>query len=126
MTKQRKIILEIIRSSSGHLSAEEIYAKAKQIMPSIAIGTVYRNLGLMAEAGEIRRLSMPDKPDRFDKSADPHEHLICQKCGEISDLIVSNLQEYLKQQTGIEITGYELNLKYICEKCKSNDDYNFS
>ncbi len=118
LTKQRKIILEIIKSSSDHMTAEEIYTKAKQIMPSIAVGTVYRNLGLMTEAGEIRRLAIPDKPDKYDKSVQPHEHLICQKCGEVSDLFVSSLQDYLQQQTGIEITGYDLNLRYICGKCK--------
>ncbi len=119
MTKQRKLILDIIKSSSGHMTAEEIYAKAKQVIPSIAIGTVYRNLGLMAEAGEIRRLAIPDKPDKYDKSSKPHEHLICQKCGEISDLFVSSMHEFLKQQTGIEITGYDLNLRYICDKCQT-------
>jgi len=121
LTRQRKTILEIIKSSPGHITAEEIYAKAKQIMPSIAIGTVYRNLGLMEEAGEIRRLPIPDKPDKYDKSTEPHEHLICQKCGEIADLFVSGLREYLKQQTGIEITGYDLNLRYICEKCGGSE-----
>lgn len=124
LTKQRKIILEIIKASSGHLTAEEIYARAKQIIPSIAIGTVYRNLGLMAEEGEIRRLPMHDKPDRYDKSAEPHEHLVCQECGEISDLFISGLQDYLKQQTGLEITGYDLNLKYICEKCRNRTENN--
>lgn len=118
MTKQRRTILEIIKSSPGHMTAEEIYAKAKQIMPSIAIGTVYRNLGLMADEGEIRRFPIPGKPDRYDKSVKPHEHLVCQRCGEISDFFVSGLQDYLERQTGIEITGYDLNLRYICEKCK--------
>ena len=59
MTKQRQLILDIINRSCSHPSAEEIYREAKQIMPSIALGTVYRNLGLMAKDGEIRRQMQP-------------------------------------------------------------------
>jgi Fe2+ or Zn2+ uptake regulation protein len=118
LTKQRKLILEIIMSSSGHMTAEEIYMEAKKFMPSIAIGTVYRNLGLMAEAGQIRRIIVPNAPDRFDKSLLPHEHLICQNCGELSDISISDLKDYLVKQTGIEILGYDLCLRYICNKCK--------
>ncbi|MGI5911820.1 MAG: Fur family transcriptional regulator [Syntrophomonadaceae bacterium] len=117
-TKQRKLILEIIMTSSEHMTAEEIYIKAKEMLPSIAIGTVYRNLGLMAEAGEIRRIIIPNKPDRFDKSVHPHEHLICDYCGELTDISVNDLKGYLEKQTGIEILGYNLSLRYICNKCK--------
>jgi Fe2+ or Zn2+ uptake regulation protein len=101
------------------MTAEEIYLKAKQIQPSLSLGTVYRNLGLMTEAGEIRRIVIPNSPDIYDKFTHPHEHLICQRCREISDISVSNLNEYLKKQTGLEILGYDLNVRYICDKCKS-------
>lgn len=100
------------------MTAEEIYMKAKKVMPSIAIGTVYRNLCLMTEAGEIRRITIPNAPYRFDKSLHPHEHLICQNCGELSDITVSDLKDYIEKQTGIEILGYDLSLRYICNKCK--------
>lgn len=121
MTKQRKLILEIINSSSDHMTAEEIYTKAKQIERSIAIGTVYRNLGLMTEAGEIRRFPVPNEPDRFDKLTHPHDHLICQGCGALSDISVADLKGYLKEQTGIDIIAYDLNLRYICDECKRKE-----
>ena len=100
------------------MTAEEIYLKAKQKMPTIAIGTVYRNLGVMVDAGQIRRITIPDSPDRYDRSTKPHEHLFCMKCGEVHDVFITGLKDYLERQAGIEITGYNLNLKYICEKCK--------
>lgn len=118
MTKQRKLIFDIIMSSTEHMTAEEIYMEAKKILPSIAVGTVYRNLGLMTEAGEIRRITIPNAPDRFDRSLLPHEHLICQNCGEVSDIFVSDLKDYIEKQTGIKILGYDLNLRYICNECK--------
>ena len=102
-----------------HMTAEEIYIKAKQKQPSIAVGTVYRNLGLMTEAGQIRRISMQNAPDRYDKSLIPHEHIVCQECGTLADISVSNLQDYIEKQTGIKILGYDLNLKYICDECKN-------
>jgi len=122
VTRQRKTILNIIKISNEHMTAEEIYMKAKKVMPSIAIGTVYRNLGLMTEAGEIRRIPIPDSPDRYDKSTKPHEHLVCQKCGEVHDVFIDGLMEYLSRQTGVEITGYDLSLRFICENCRTQDD----
>lgn len=124
MTKHRKLILEIIKSSTGHMTAEEIYMKAKQIQPSIAVGTVYRNLGLMSEAGQIRRVSMQNLPDRYDKSLLPHEHITCQKCRLLSDISVTNLKDYLEKQTGIKIIGYDLNLRYICDECIKKEGSN--
>ncbi len=119
MTKHRKLILQIIMSSMEHMTAEEIYMEAKQIQPSIAVGTVYRNLGLMTEAGQIRRISMRNAPDRYDKSLTPHEHIICQKCGVLSDISISGLKDYLEDQAGIDILGYDLNLWHVCRKCKN-------
>lgn len=118
MTKHRKLILEIIRASKEHLTAEEIYMQAKQVQSSIAVGTVYRNLGLLTKAGEIRKLVMTNGPDRYDKSLIPHEHLSCQYCGRVSDIAVFDLKNYLEMQTGIEILGYDLNIRYMCEQCK--------
>ncbi len=125
MKNHRKLILDIIKSSDGHMKAEEIFLKAKQLQPSIAVGTVYRNLGLMTEAGEIRKISILNAPDRYDKTLLPHEHLICRNCGELSDITVSDLKEYMEMHTGIKILGYELNLIYICDKCKNRgvNDY---
>lgn len=118
LSKNRKLIIDIIKSSAEHMTAGEIFIKARQKQPSIAVGTVYRNLGLMTKSGEIKRVVIPNMSDRFDKFTHSHEHIICQKCGALSDITVSNLKEYLEAQTGIEITGYELSLKNICDKCK--------
>ncbi|MBN1601171.1 MAG: transcriptional repressor [Chitinispirillaceae bacterium] len=118
MAKYRDLILEIIKASSGHMTAEAIYLEAKKLQPSIAVGTVYRNLRLMTEAGEIKRVVMANSPDIFDISTHPHAHLICQKCHTIADFSISNLEEHLQKLTGLEILGYDLNVRYICNICK--------
>ena len=100
------------------MTADEIYMKAKSVQPSIAVGTVYRNLALMEKAGEIRRIAIANAPDRFDKSIHMHEHLVCQKCGLLSDVSIPDLHAFLEKQTGIRILGYDLNLKYYCDECQ--------
>lgn len=84
MTRQRALILEILQHSPKHLTADEIFAIAREKMPGIARGTVYRNLKLMEQAREIARLEMPDGPDRFDKTSNPHGHLYCDCCGSLA------------------------------------------
>lgn len=117
MTKQRQLILEIIQNSMEHLTADDIFIKAKEKMPSIAVGTVYRNLGLMVEAGEIKKLPQPSGPDRYDKSIKPHEHLCCSKCGNFLDLPDLELKPYIEQKAGIEVESYELHIEGICSEC---------
>ena len=73
MTRQRALILGIMREKCPeHLTADEIFCHARQAMPHIARGTVYRNLKLMELDGEIGHLEMPDGPDRYDANPSPH------------------------------------------------------
>ncbi|MBQ1216890.1 MAG: transcriptional repressor [Clostridia bacterium] len=118
MTQQRKIIYDIICNSPLHMTAEQIYAEAKRMRPSIAMGTVYRNLGLMAEAGEILRIEMPGRPDHFDKTVAPHHHCVCLKCGAVSDVPIPDLTELLEKHIGSPVTGYDLTVHVLCENCK--------
>jgi len=103
------------------MSADEIYREARKVLPSIAMGTVYRNLGLMAEAGEIRRITMINAPDRFDKTLEAHEHLVCQKCGELYDVFLPDLKKYLEDKIDMKIIGYDLNIRYVCENCMKEE-----
>lgn len=120
MTKQRKLIKEIIYASCIHPTAEEIFVEAKRIMPSIAFGTVYRNLSLLVESGEVRKIEVPDGPSRYDKTLKPHEHLICEGCQRVTDVKMDGLFEVLNEKTGYKITGYKLTMYYLCPKCRKN------
>ncbi len=118
MTKQRKLILDIINRSRSHPSAEEIYREAKAVMPSIALGTVYRNLGIMVKDGEIRRLVCENAPDRFDRTAPLHDHMVCTVCGAITDTDVGSLRDTIESCVGEKIIGYELMVRHVCNCCK--------
>ena len=99
MTKQKKLVLTIIERSHGHLSAEEIFFRAREEMPNIALGTVYRNLNALTEEGIVRRITLPGTSDRFDTMIRPHDHLICQRCGRIKDV---HLREWRRLSAALQ------------------------
>lgn len=117
MTKQRSIIYDIIQRTPGHLTAEQIFFLAKKEIPSLAIGTVYRNLNLMVDEGVIRRVSVQGSPDCFDKVLQSHDHLVCKECGDLSDVFLPELQPELERRIGFPIDSYDLNIRYVCPKC---------
>ncbi|MBE6538306.1 MAG: transcriptional repressor [Ruminococcaceae bacterium] len=122
MTKQRQLILDIINRSYSHPNADEIYKEAKIVMPNIALGTVYRNLGLMVKDGEIRRLVCENAPDRYDRVAPLHDHMLCTECGKITDTDIGSLWDTIENCVGEKIVGYELMVRHVCNSCKSEQN----
>ena len=118
MTKQRAAILQAMAESRRHLNAEEIFNKAKQLLPSLALGTVYRNLNAMCDEGEIFRIPVPGQPDHYDKNPVKHEHTYCRSCGELTDLLMPELSELLAQRCP-GYTDYQLTVCTICESCRA-------
>lgn len=123
MTKQRQLIAGIIHTSPGHLTAEEIYLAARTKMPSIAVGTVYRNLALMVTDGEIRRIEVAGSSDRYDRNLHPHDHLLCTRCGAVCDLgdrpliPVDTLTDRLPGAW--QYSSHELVVRCICPDCQN-------
>ncbi len=118
MTKQRELILSILKQSDRHLTADEIFFLAKLKMPSIAMATIYNNLNAMNEAGMINRLHIDGVADCFDKITEPHNHLLCTTCGKITDIRLPALSAQLEAELGTEIEDYELTVHYTCPDCK--------
>ena len=121
MTRQRQLITDIIRSSCEHLSADQIYLAAHARMPSIAVGTVYRNLALMVEDGEIRRIAVAGGSDRYDRNLHPHDHLLCTVCGAICDIgdvpLVSDDILAARLPDGWQHQSHELVVRCLCPDC---------
>ena len=118
ITKQRLAILEILSSGDGHMTVEHVFEKAQQVFPNIGRGTVYRNLNLMADSGEIRRLHIADQPVRFDTNILPHQHMVCVKCGCIIDIIdieLENIQKLVEPRA--EIVECALIIYAVCTSC---------
>lgn len=119
MTKQRLAIQHVIFSAEEHLTAEQIYFLARQELPTLAIGTVYRNLNQLVQEKKLLRLTMPGTADRFDRFVAPHPHLLCTRCGGVYDCEIEGLQEFLQQKTGVPVSSFELTLCGICPACSA-------
>lgn len=117
MTILQKSILELVLSTRKHLTAEHIFLALKERHPQLAIGTVYRNLSLFADAKKIRRIVRPDGPDLFEGNLTPHEHGICRICGKAVDIRADKLKEYLSADTDFEIESFDLVLSGLCAHC---------
>ena len=85
-SRQRDAILLNLSQRYDHPTAEMVYFDIKEQYPNISLGTVYRNLSLLAELGEIQKISTGVGPDRFDGNPAPHYHFFCSKCGSVIDL----------------------------------------
>ena len=122
MTKQRAVILEVIRSDMCHHTADEIFALAKEKLPGISRATVYNNLKTLESAKLIRRITGDALSDRYDNSYIPHGHLICEECGKVTDFDLGNFDKQLSDAIGSDFSSYELKVRYVCDECKSQTE----
>lgn len=117
MTKQRQVIYDILKLKRWHLTAEQIYFKAKEYIPSISIGTVYRNLGLMVKDKEIKQIYVSGRGDLYDGFIEEHDHAFCVECGEVSDIETLELKEKISNNISGKYIGYSMNIYHICPNC---------
>ena len=118
MTKQRELILSILKQADRHLTADEVFFLAKLKMPSIAMATIYNNLNAMHEAGMVLRTHIDGSADCFELASEPHDHLLCDTCGKITNLRLPALFDTLETAIGTEIEGYDLTIHYLCPECR--------
>ena len=124
MTKNAAYILEMINASTDHLTAEQIYLQLKEQNKKTVLATVYNNLSSLYAQGLIRKISVPGYSDRYDKIK-RNDHLVCQKCGKLSDITLDDLTKKIQEQTRISILSYDLKINYLCSECQ-NQNHNFS
>lgn len=123
-TIQKDLVRNAVSEMKKHVAANEVYDFIKERYPTIGKGTVYRNLDILAEEGELRKIEVPDGPNRFDFILKKHYHVRCVKCGEISDVdmdVISDLLERIHNTHGIEFLDYDILFKGICLKCKEKN-----
>lgn len=92
-SKQRDSIKEFLATRKDHPTADVVYMNVRQSFPNISLGTVYRNLTLLADIGEIARLRVGDGVDHFDYDTAPHHHFVCSECGRVIDLDVPFMEQ---------------------------------
>ena len=120
-TRQRRVVLEELRKLTSHPTAAELYEIARQRLPKISLGTVYRNLELLADNGVIQKLDMGGAEARFDGNPDPHYHVRCARCrrvDDVHDLPADFARQEVLSLDGYEILGFRLEFIGICPQCK--------
>ena len=123
-SRQRNIIRENLASRRDHPTADMVYSDLRKISPRISLGTVYRNLNLLAELGEIRKIPSTNGADRFDGNTAPHNHFLYRTCGTILDLApVQNEQLLSFARNGFEgvIDDCSISFFGICPSCSASD-----
>lgn len=121
-SRQREAIVQYLSGRTDHPSAESIYQSIRESYPNISLGTVYRNLTLLEENGQLIRIPMDSGSDRFDPNVSPHYHFFCRKCGCLKDVPMTTLDS-LNQLAQAHIDGviesHSLLFKGLCKKCKN-------
>ena len=124
MTKQRRIIKEILCSTTSHPTAEAIYEEARKVLPDIGLGTVYRNLQVLVEEGSAIELTGDKRFSHYDGNVAPHAHLYCEKCNRVFDIdmeISNDIANRAIEKTGAVINNYRLDFYGCCEECRKKE-----
>ena len=123
MPKYAEEILAAVTELQQHPTAEQVFLEMKREHPSIAIGTVYKHLNALAGEGLLHRITESGSPDRYDRT-ERHDHLICSRCGKITDVRLPDMQERIREALGQEILSYDLRVRYICPACREQEKDN--
>ena len=119
LTEQREVILALLRTTTNHPRADEVYEKVRKKLPSISIGTVYRNLHVLVSLGLVNELNDKNST-RFDGITSEHYHFNCEKCNMIIDLdipINKSLNRMIEKKTGYTVSGHKIEFNGLCDSC---------
>lgn len=117
-TKQKKLIYEIVDNSHNHMTANEVYEKARESINNISLGTVYRILNVLSNNHQIRRITTKSGVDHFDSiTNENHQHFICSCCGKITDVFNSKIFYQKEELTGFRIDSIEITFTGVCNEC---------
>ena len=119
-TKQRETILEILRSTQCHPTADWVYEQARKSIPNISLGTVYRNLNFLAEQNQVLRVEH-GHVSRYDGHTENHYHFVCTECGKVCDIHVpidKTLNQKVARSTGCSVSSHRAMFFGICSDCR--------
>lgn len=122
MTRQRQVIMEELRATDQHPSADDLHGRVKQKLPRISLGTVYRNLEILTELGEIQTIALAGSLKRFDGIPQNHYHMRCVHCDRLVDApmeVIDSLERALQEKTEFRILDHQLEFTGICPDCQA-------
>ncbi len=121
LTKQREVVLQVILAAEQHPTANEVFDRAKTLLPGISFATVYNSLRFLKNAGHISEISFGNGATRYDRITSRHDHAICSNCGKLVDMEIELPEEIVKlaaKFSKFKLESIELTLRGLCPECK--------
>ena len=120
-TRQKEAILKALRDTTCHPTADWLYEQVRREIPNISLGTVYRNLRLLKQEGQILELDLAGSLSRFDANTANHYHFRCEQCGHVFDIddpVDSKMNQSVASKTGFMVTHHRLEFRGLCVDCQ--------
>ena len=121
-TRQKETILNILRGTTSHPTADWMYDEVRKVIPNISKGTVYRNLKILEQTGQISELNLSGTVSRFEGRQDNHYHFRCENCGRVFDVdeaVDTELDRRVAGKTGFKISYHQLEFRGLCHDCQN-------
>ena len=126
LTPQRRLILEVLEESDGHLDADALYDRVKARDPDVSLATVYRTLAVLREIGLVEEHRLGQDHGHYEAvREEPHYHFTCQRCGKVIEFdtpLVAQIEQALREREGVRVTGAHLHVSGYCAQCKEIAD----
>lgn len=120
-TRHRKMVYETVRRSKNHPTADMIFEQVRDTLPTVSLGTVYRNLSILKNQGLVVELRGADRKAHFEADLIPHAHFTCTRCGSISDIEDCPTPEWERHPclAGYSVEEHSLEFRGICPECNA-------
>jgi Fur family peroxide stress response transcriptional regulator len=121
LTRQRRAVLEAVRESEEHLTAQEVYEAARLILPTISLASVYNSLKYLTESGLVHEIALGRKASRYDRTIERHDHAVCSRCGMLVDFELAeaaNLLRAAARRSKFKPETIHLTLVGLCPACQ--------
>ncbi len=119
-TPQRIAVAQAVLGSKDHPTAEQVFNRVKETVPTISLSTVYNTLHTMRNLKMLQELAF-NHNHRFDPNTSIHINMVCENCGEITDIKIDNIEKEIfeiAKRRGFKITRHRFDLYGICRKCE--------
>lgn len=123
LTRQRRVVFEVVRSGDHHPTAAEVYEAARRSLPGISFATVYNSLRYLKEQGMIREIAFGNGASRYDRETDRHDHAICSACGTLVDFDLPGTVALISaaaRASRFRAESVHLTLVGLCPKCRDD------
>lgn len=116
-TRQLAAVLAVVRRAKDHPTADDIFQRVRAQIPSIGLGTIYRNLHKLVAQGRLLRVDLPAHATRYDATTATHDHFVCEGCGRVADLAPRPVRLTALRATGYEVRAHSLTVLGLCPNC---------